>query len=725
MNEQKRWGATPFDWTTLSVLAGMTKDMLPVVSNPNASISVNSSLKKLGKVPSLYSRGERRVMGIGKWTRKTATGQDIDRWSLEPDYGICLQTRTVRAFDVDIQDIDTLRIIRSVFRKHGLASFPERGRADSDKFLLAFSMPGDFNYRNIYTAHGVIEFLANGHQFIAAGTHTDGARYEWKEGTPDYFPPLHTDTFDAVWAELLELVGIGETIEYRVAANVREARREVGVADIVADDLQEKGYVLSHTRDGRINIRCPFEGEHSGPSADDTATQYFPKGVGGFEQGHFKCLHAHCASRGDGDFINAIGTYADQFEVVELTEEQLAAEPPRFTRNDTGNITTTLANVVLALRSPDWLGVRIASDAFKDLIVMQGVAGGWQAFKDTDYVRMRLQLGAKGIKAVSSELIKDAVMLAADESSFDSAIDWLTKTVPAWDGIPRIDTYVQEVYKPAQKDWAYARSISRYMWSALAGRVLEPGCKVDMAPILCGAQGLGKSESIAAMVPHRELFVELDLSDKDDNMARLMRGVLVAELPELKGLRGREMDSIKAFITRRMEKWIPKFREFSATFPRRLLFIGTTNETEFLADDTGNRRWLPISVTTANTEYVINNRMQLWAEARELFRTSGIHYSEAETLAEQVHGDFKLLDPWAAAIREWVDTPEDEMGGLGKEPIQVFTLLEVMVGALRIAPKDINKGHEMRCGRAMHELGFTKERFTENGRRIIKWVRHV
>src|SRR5690606_13267649 len=102
--------------------------------------------------------------------------------------------------------------------------------------------------------------------------------------------------------------------------------------------------------------------------------------------------------------------------------------------------------------------------------------------------------------------------------------------------------------------------------------------KADMVPILVGTQGVGKSTAIAAMSPSPEFFAEVSFSEKDDDLSRKMRGKLVAEIGELRGLHSKEMESVKAFITRTHEHWIPKYREFETTFPRRLVFIGSTNK---------------------------------------------------------------------------------------------------------------------------------------------------
>lgn len=712
---QKTYGASPDDWTLLSVVAGLTEDLLPVVSNPGARISPDSNLKSLGKVPSLYNAAGMAV-GLSRWTEKQATGRDVDRWSAVPDLGICIQTRTVRALDVDIEDEAAAAKVKAVIDRH-CEGLPVRFRADTGKFLTAFALPGEFTKRILRTAHGAIEFLATGQQFVAVGTHPKGTRYQWQDGTPDDFPTVSREAFEALWAELMSAFATEEVQEFTAGRQLKEVRRRVDVPDETADYLEEHGWVLSRTRDGRLNIRCPFEHEHSGPSADDTATQYLPKGVGGFEQGHFKCLHAHCAGRNDGEFIEAVGVVAAQFDVVEYEPEEGEVELPPFRRNDLGVIIANISNTILALRSPAWLGVDLARDEFRDeLMISPYGKQSWRSFTDADYTRIRLQLAGKGLSA-SLELTKEAVNLRASENAFDSAILWLKDEVPAWDGVPRIEAFYPRVF--GVEDTPYARAVGRYTWTALAGRVLDPGCKVDMVPILRGDQGLGKSRAVAAMAPSHEFFAELDLSERDDNMSRLMRGRLIAELGELKGLHSRDIEAVKAFITRRYENWVPKYKEFAVTFPRRLLFIGTTNRHEFLADDTGNRRWLPVEATRADADLVEAERLQLWAEARDTWRKTGVDWSGAQTLAQEHHEHYRIKDSWEEVISDWLD----EFSALDEaEAPRHIQTRDVLVGALRFEPRSIKRGDEMRVAGVLTALGFTRKTLRVAGKNTKVWT---
>ena len=181
------WGATPAEWQRLCGM-GLQADLLPVVSNPSAPISPRSKMKDLGKTPSKYN-SQREAVGIPEWTDLKASDKDIARWQRDNDLGICLQTRQVRAIDIDITDAAMVERVRGLVELLG-GVMPVRARPNSSKCLLAFRLDGVYSKRILRTDKGIIEFLANGQQFIAVGTHPSGARYEWEGGLPFEFPQL-------------------------------------------------------------------------------------------------------------------------------------------------------------------------------------------------------------------------------------------------------------------------------------------------------------------------------------------------------------------------------------------------------------------------------------------------------------------------------------------------------------------------------------------------------
>lgn len=740
-------------------------DLLPVVSNLGATISPTSKMKNIGKTPSRYNRA-RNVVGLTEWTSRQTTPADIAEWSTEPDYGICLQTRRVRAIDIDVEDAAKAAAIERAVRDWlALTSGAEpavRVRANSGKRLIPIHAPSGEPYtkRRVVVDGGVIELLADGQQFIAEGTHPSGARYEWEgevqDGLPE-FPNLTVNELDDLWAALVAEFGIEP--EERESATVGRVVREAGQGgdDPVVEFLENGLWVRSWSHDGRVNITCPWQHEHTGDSGD-TETQYFPAGVGGFQQGHFKCLHAHCMGRTDVDYLDAIGYRAAQFQALarsgdgdgtegadawlerataggacytdvrgkawDLSDE---AAWPSFERDKKGNILAALNNVMLGAASIPFVGCEIAIDDFKDAICIrgageQGVAAwgdSWRLFTDADYTRLRMVMTKRGFDEFSKETIKEVVYAVAVENHFDSAIAWLETLT--WDGKPRVAGFAQTymAVKKALYPAGYVEAVSEYLWSALAGRIFNPGCQADMVPVFISDQGYRKSTLCQTIPPDSELYVEINLKERDDNLSRAMRGKVVGEIGELRGLHTADSESIKQWMTRRHEEWIPKYKEFATRFPRRLVFIGTTNNEEFLADPTGERRWLPLRVGLCDIDRLRADREQLWAEGAHLWREGGVRWKRAEELARLVHGEHKIEDPWLADIEAWL--ADIEAWRDGDAPVDVsaelvfnrlakgFSVRDVLAGALGFRPGQAKRTDMLRVTGILRGLGYERE----------------
>lgn len=722
MTDGKPWGATPQDWAHFADKLRLEDDLLPVVSNPKAKISERSKMRDLGKTPSRYD-GKGEVVGIPAWTQHVTTSGDLKRWVRHSDYGICVQTRSVRAIDIDIADPAAAAKVRDLIEL-GLGALPRRARTGTGKCLLALRMPGDFAKRIIRTEHGLIEFLATGQQFIAVGTHPSGARYEWVDadgviGLPDAIPEVTPAEFEVLWQALVEQFALpdGDT---RVRNGIMPSRPRTAtdLDDTTVAWLRENGWVREFDHSGRVDIRCPWEHEHttdSGPSA----TSYFPAGVGGFEQGHFRCLHAHCAGRTDGDFLEALGLVADEFAVVEAQAGPGEVAPlPAFTRDKQGRIEAALNNVLAALTRPDLTGVQVAWDDFKGCAMIAD-DGAWRRVTDADYTRLRSMLEARSFKPIGRELMRDAVQLHALNHRFDSAKQWAATL--SWDGVPRVETFLHDYF--GVKDTPYHRAVSLYIWTALAGRVIEPGCKADMTPVLIGAQGAGKTSAVMALSPTPDAFVEVDLTRKDDDISRMLCGRLVGEIAELKGLHGRDAEHIKAFISRTHEEWIEKWQTTPTKFPRRLMMFGTGNNREFLDDETGERRWLPVRVGEVDVVAIGAVRDQLWAEGIALFEMGGVAWSDAQHLAHEQHHHFKVTDPWQDAVEDWLERDAmDDADSAKKRKHAPIRTLDVLVSAIGLRLDSIQKREEMRIGRVLTKLGYTRKQVWLDGRNQKVWV---
>ncbi len=413
-------------------------------------------------------------------------------------------------------------------------------------------------------------------------------------------------------------------------------------------------------------------------------------------------------------------------ETIELATATKEVAQPIFDCDRSGRKKPTLHNLELALTSADWTGWQLCRDSFRDeiMIAPQGTPD-WRPFNDENLTQLMLDFERKGFSQIERTRMRDTVSLVASRLSFDSAQLWLNGLT--WDGKPRVDRFLMSYAGAA--DTPYTAAVSRYLWSALAGRVLSPGCQVDMVPILIGEQGIRKTTGVKALVPQLDHYVEIDLGERDEDLSRIMRGRLVGEIGELRGLSSKDVESIKTFISRTEERWVPKYKEWPCTFARRVVFIGTTNQREFLQDETGNRRWLPVEVTTLDVERITADRLQLWAEGAALWRQGGVAWQDAERLGRAQHAAHMVSDPWEEPIRAWLAEP-DLAGDLGVKNTDIhpprgarfFTTAEVQAHALLLPRGQMNSGTARRVARLLKLMGYQPAQQSAAGERARGWV---
>lgn len=321
MSHRKNWGATPDEWTLFDLILGLGEDLLPVVSNPNAPISPNSKMKSLGKTPSMYNR-QGYAVGIPDWTSHHATEQQLLEWARNPDYGISLIARNALGMDFDIvvqADVDLmLGHVDAITLKEEGVVLPRRFRSNSSKILLTFQLENkteEFLKRVIPCEHGIIEFLGDRQQFIAAGHHTSGVRYEW-DRLEDGIPTISQETFEKIFQFLETEFGIAKA----KTAKKKATPILIDSEEPVLRALSESNMVLSTESDGRVHIICPFSHEHTTESAE-SATTYWPAHTGGYARAAIKCLHAHCADRTFDQYAEQLGiTPASDFEDISGVE---------------------------------------------------------------------------------------------------------------------------------------------------------------------------------------------------------------------------------------------------------------------------------------------------------------------------------------------------------------------------------------------------------------------
>jgi predicted P-loop ATPase len=365
--------------------------------------------------------------------------------------------------------------------------------------------------------------------------------------------------------------------------------------------------------------------------------------------------------------------------------------------------------VVKVLSLPELSGQHLALDEFLDIIVIapRGTQD-WRPLTDTDYTAMRAWLETAGnCEPIGHEMMRQAAHLVAEQSRTDSAKNWLATL--QWDGKQRIRDFTPEYL--GVEDTHYARAVGVYLWTALAGRVLNPGCQADMVPVLVGAQGVGKTRGVEAIAPAPEQFGELRIDEPDDVIARKLRGRLIVEMAEMRGVRTAEIERLKAFITRTHERWIPKYMEFATNYPRRAIIVGTTNDEDFLPLDTEHRRWLPIKTQGVEVERIKEDRDQLWAEAAILYTIDGIAWRGMDALAAPARLEAQGNDIWEPLLAEWLRNN----GALYHRTYVLLT------AALGLDPRTVSRVQELRMAKLMRKMGWEKKSVRDGDKVVKAW----
>lgn len=331
---------------------------------------------------------------------------------------------------------------------------------------------------------------------------------------------------------------------------------------------------------------------------------------------------------------------------------------------DKGILAQTIENVTIILTHDPQLAGRIGLNEMEHSITVLASLPWDKAKKrrqwvDNDDAQLRHYL-EKYYGLTGKDRIYDAVQVVAQDAAFHPVRDYLDGC--AWDGVPRVDTLLID-YLGAE-DNEYTRSVTRKTLAAAVARIYNPGCKFDYMLTLQGKQGIGKSALISKL--GGKWFSDSFSTVQGKEAYEQVLGVWIMEVGELAGMKKAEAENIKLFISKQVDRFRPAYGRRTQEFPRQCVFIGTTNETQFLRDATGNRRfWVvgtPNEPTKSIWELTPETICLIWAEAVELFRAGEPLYlsREMEQQARAVQETYEEESPWSGLIADYLDRPLPE-----------------------------------------------------------------
>lgn len=361
---------------------------------------------------------------------------------------------------------------------------------------------------------------------------------------------------------------------------------------------------------------------------------------------------------------------AAEFGAVDQEEKEDKSWLKKLEVNRNGDILPTIDNIVTILENDPRLKGAFARNDFSNLPVLRrsvpwrevGDEPEGVPWRDSDDAALWHYLETVYGVTVQSK-IRAALEVVFERHRFHPVRDYLNSLW--WDGVPRLDTLLVD-YLGAE-DTPYVRAVTRKTLAAAVARVFEPGCKFDYLLVLVGPQGAFKSQLISRL-GGRWYSDTLDTLQKREAYEQL-QGVWILEMAELTAFKKAEIEAIKHFISKQKDRYRIAYGRHVAEYPRQCIFIGTTNDVEFLRDKTGNRRFWPVMVGVQErkknilvdlTAYEVD---QIWAEAVEAWRNGEPLYLDEALEAEAAVQQERHMEESAIAglIQDYLDRllPED------------------------------------------------------------------
>lgn len=282
-----------------------------------------------------------------------------------------------------------------------------------------------------------------------------------------------------------------------------------------------------------------------------------------------------------------------------------------------------------------------------------------EIWTDEDEAQLFVYLG-ENYEITNMKVIRNVLDKQFYDNKYNPIKDYLNTI--EWDEKPRVETLFID-YLGAE-DNKYVREVTKLSLVGAIRRVMEPGCKHDTVLVLVGGQGIGKS-TILLRLGMKWFNNSLDSFNGDEAYIKIS-GSWIVELAELSGLSKSEIETVKAFISSQEDVYRPKYGRNPIHAPRKCIFFGTTNNYEFLVDETGERRWYPVEVNAKRRKYDVftdftqENVDQVWAEAFYLYNHGAKSYitnPEIVKTAIQIQQQYKQDNGLKGMIEEFLQIP--------------------------------------------------------------------
>lgn len=376
--------------------------------------------------------------------------------------------------------------------------------------------------------------------------------------------------------------------------------------------------------------------------------------------------------------------------------------------SNTGNPICNEDNVARIFENDPKLSGNLWFDDFYNSVFLDDKKGGHE-IKDIDIFKLTLRLQRSyGLRRIGDSTVRRALVIMADRIHKNEPLDWMESLT--WDGKARLDRFFID-YMGA-KDTPYVGAASKNFWISIVARIYQPGCIMRTMPILKSKQLQGKSTAFAII--GGKWYAEVQENIQSNNFLQSLHGKMILEFADMSGMDRADINRIKQVISCRMDRFRAPYDRTPADHPRQCVLVSTTNEGNFLRDDTGGTRFWPVETGTINHDAIVKDRAQLFAEAVVRFKQGEDWYKMPIDETEAVQEAYRQTDEWERIIEKHLDRPS--------LLTQETTVADIAIDCLKIPIDRLDKSTQMRIARNLTVLGWEKLLRREGEKVFRVWV---
>lgn len=572
-------------------------------------------------------------------------------------------SRGIFALDLDVHDADGLATLREWELANG--ELPETARSvtgSGGEHLFFRAASGNSAPRNSANGELGVDVRGDGgYVVLPPSVNAEGRAYVWDVG-PDEADPAEADAQVAAFLDAVQPRKSSGGGAARL--EMPEKQSEGGRNDLIfrfASSLRSSSVPESVALAGAM----AYNAECCDPPLDDEEVEKTVRGV----YARYRAGHSRDAP-GRGGIVGEtapgrggiVGEAAPgRGGLVERTGVGLTMERSRDGTERLWQPEQSIANVQRVVEQDPALAGHVFFDvrASREMIVPPvpwdpADDGEPRNVVDNDYIELAAYMQER-YKLKSKEQSRDGLRSVARRHPRNLVVEWLESL--EWDGRQRVATLLGDYLGVEDSD--YTAGVMRLFMLEAIERAYHPGAKCDYVPVLVGPQGSGKSKFCALLAHREEWFCDNFNTVDSVKGPEKMAGLWIAELSELLAMKdASSVNAVKSFITSTTDVYRKPYATDSEHFKRGCVFIGTSNDTAFLTDRTGNRRWLPIDCfVKAPTRDMDADDAQEWVDQA---------WAEAMRIRERDHPKLWLTGSAAEKAAEMQEryTEDDTLEGI-------------------------------------------------------------